>query len=80
MRNACRFLDLPDELQQEIYDRCDVYSRLRLDHVLKNKFTHKAAINKTLILIAYALECFAFLCWDTYFTTIYSNKSKIRRV
>ena len=56
MRNACRFLDLPVELQQEIYDRCDVYSRLRLDHVLKNKFTHKAAINKTLILIAYALK------------------------
>lgn len=53
---VCRFLDLPVELQQEIYDRCDVYSRLRLDHVLKHKFTHKAAINQRLLLIAYALK------------------------
>jgi hypothetical protein len=44
------------ELQQEIYDRCDVHSRLRLDHVLKNKFKHKAAINQRLLLIAYALK------------------------
>ena len=56
MRNTCRFLDLPVELQQEIYDRCDVHSRIRLDHVLKKKFTHKMAINQRLLLIAYALK------------------------
>jgi hypothetical protein len=56
MLHTCPLLDLPVELQQEIYERCDVYSRLRLDHVLKNKFTHKAAINKKLLLIAYALK------------------------
>ena len=55
-RNTCRFLDLPVELQQEIYERCDVHSRLRLDHVLKNKFKHKMAINQRLLLIAYALK------------------------
>ena len=53
---VCRLLDLPVELQQEIYERCDVYSRLHLDHVLKKKFTHKTAINQRLLLIAYALK------------------------
>lgn len=56
MQNTCRLLDLPVELQQEIYERCDVYSRLHLNHVLKNKFTHKTAINQRLLLIAYALK------------------------
>ena len=56
MHSTCRFLDLPVELQQEIYDRCDIHSRIRLNHVLKKKFSHKTDINKTLLLIAYALK------------------------
>ena len=56
MRNTFRFLDLPDELQQKIYDECDVYSRIRLDHVLKKKFQHKTCINNKLLLIAHALK------------------------
>jgi hypothetical protein len=49
-----RYLDLPLELQQKIYQECDVYSRIRLDHVLKKKFAHH--INNTLVLIAHALK------------------------
>lgn len=51
-----RYLDLPIELQQKIYEECDVYSRIRLDHVLKKKFQHKIYINNTLLLIAHALK------------------------
>ena len=50
------FLDLPDELQQTIYDSCDVFSRLNLDIVLNKKFRHKTYINERLVLVHHALK------------------------